>query len=184
MVSLEETPRDFARLLQFVYTHAYDRKPGDSTASRAVPLQTFVSEEELLLERWDTEEAREKLDIDKSVLELARKYDCESLREFIVTHLVVNLPYSRGFLGEVSFFPDSRRNSSSFSKSSAQTWKRCQKSMNVWRMRYSTFGSRDTMPKARQYHRSWVLAIPRRVQTSRGSCNVLSRTTEVSLSKW
>lgn len=103
MVSLEETPRDFARLLQVVYTHAYDRKPGDSTASWAVPSRPFVSEDELLLERWDTEEAREKLDIDKSALELARKYDCKSLREFIVTRLVVNLLYSRDFGGDFAF---------------------------------------------------------------------------------
>lgn len=69
-----------------------------------MPLHTFVSEEDLARERWDTKEARETLDVDKAVLELARVYDCKSLREFIVTHLVLNLPYSRNFGGEDTAF--------------------------------------------------------------------------------
>lgn len=99
IVTLEENTCDFARLLQFIYTNAYDQRPGDSTASKAVPLRTFVSEEDLLREGWGTQEARGKLDVDKAVLALARMYGCKSLRAFIATYLVLNLPPSRGFCG-------------------------------------------------------------------------------------
>lgn len=96
-------PCDFARILQFIYTNEYDREPGDSNASKSMPLDTLVSKEELSREGWGTAGAREKFEIDKALLTLTRYFLVDSLREVVATNMVLSLPPSGDYFDARDF---------------------------------------------------------------------------------